>query len=427
MSLNLIDAAKGLFTSEVVSKASSYLGESDSGISKALSGIVPTIFAGLANKVSTTDAANSIAQMAQDEHHSGIQENIGTMFSNESGGLMNKASGFISNLFGSKTNAVTDLISNFSGLKTSSISSLFAIASPLIMSFLGKHAAANNLNAGGISSLLNSQKHNIAAAMPADLSLQSVFDYHNSATSEHTVQTAATIAYDEAASVGSGIKWLLPVLILALLAAAALYFFKDSFNKTTPEITVADTTAAVNGDSLNATTAAALGTVDSLGNFIYNLGNMVSIELPNNAGKLDVGENSTEAKLVKFLQNPNAAIDTAKGNWFEFTNVRFKTGSAVITDESMAQLTNMVMIAKAFPSAKFKIGGYTDNTGNEASNVTLSKSRAAVVANKLISLGSTKESIVGSDGYGSQFPIGDNATAEGRAQNRRVSVNVKAK
>ncbi len=40
MSFNLVDAAKGLFTNEMIGKASSYLGESESGISKALSGII---------------------------------------------------------------------------------------------------------------------------------------------------------------------------------------------------------------------------------------------------------------------------------------------------------------------------------------------------------------------------------------------------
>jgi K(+)-stimulated pyrophosphate-energized sodium pump len=93
----------------------------------------------------------------------------------------------------------------------------------------------------------------------------------------------------------------------------------------------------------------------------------------------------------------------------------------------MTQLKNMVAIAKAFPTAQFKVGGYTDNTGDEAKNVSLSKKRAAVVAAKIISMGSSAKGIISSDGYGSQFPIGDNATAEGKAQNRRVSVNVKAK
>jgi len=171
-----------------------------------------------------------------------------------------------------------------------------------------------------------------------------------------------------------------------------------------------------------------LGTIDTVtGNFVYNLGKMITIDLPNNGGKLEVGENSTEAKLVAFLNDANKTIDTVKGNWFEFTNVRFKTGGSEITDESLTQLKNMVAIANAYPDAQFKIGGYTDNTGNAASNVALSQKRADAVLNMLKKSGVAEKSLSGAKGYGQEYPIGDNATAEGRAMNRRVAVNVKAK
>ena len=52
---------------------------------------------------------------------------------------------------------------------------------------------------------------------------------------------------------------------------------------------------------------------------------------------LQVGEYNTEARLVKFLNDNNALVDTAKGNWFEFTNVKFKTCGAQIADSSLEQ------------------------------------------------------------------------------------------
>ena len=63
MSFNLIDAAKGLFTNELVSKASSYLGESETGVSKAMSGILPTVFSGLLNTSTTHEGAGALSQM----------------------------------------------------------------------------------------------------------------------------------------------------------------------------------------------------------------------------------------------------------------------------------------------------------------------------------------------------------------------------
>lgn len=65
------------------------------------------------------------------------------------------------------------------------------------------------------------------------------------------------------------------------------------------------------------------GKVDTRGNYMYDLGKMIAIDLPNGLGIITVGENSTENRVYKFLSDHAATIDTVKGNWFEFTNVRF--------------------------------------------------------------------------------------------------------
>jgi outer membrane protein OmpA-like peptidoglycan-associated protein len=226
---------------------------------------------------------------------------------------------------------------------------------------------------------------------------------------------------------GSGIKWLLLVLLLVLTAAAAFYLFGVSSNKSAEEhvAVVKETSKKVEVPEVAAT--AASGTVDTSGNYIYDLGKIISIELPNGAGTLKVGENSTESRLYKFLSDASATIDTVKGNWFEFTNVRFVTGSAKVDSASSIQLINIVALSKGFPAASFKLGGYTDNTGDSVANVVLSQKRSEAVLAALKKLGISSKALTGAKGYGPQFPIGDNATALGRAMNRRVAINVKSK
>lgn len=189
----------------------------------------------------------------------------------------------------------------------------------------------------------------------------------------------------------------------------------------------AGTAAEATHETHAETATAVLGKVDATGDFIYEMGKMVTINLPNNAGKLDVGENSTENKLFKFLSDKSAAIDTAKGNWYELTNVKFKTGGAVIDSSSLIQIRNIAAICKAFPAAQFKVGGYTDNSGDTSKNVALSQKRADAVLAEFKKQGVSAAAFTGAKGYGPEHPIGDNATAEGRAMNRRVAVNVKAK
>ena len=233
-----------------------------------------------------------------------------------------------------------------------------------------------------------------------------------------------TVETDE--KMGNGLKWLLLVLLLVLIAAVAFYFMGTTVHESPkePSTEVEETSAKV---ETPAPVASASGTVDTSGNYIYDLGKIITIELPNGAGVLKVGENSTESRLYKFLSNPAATIDTVKGNWFEFTNVRFVTRGIKIDSASAVQLTNIVLLSKGFPAASYKLGGYTDNAGDSVANVVLSQKRAEAVLAALKKMSISSKALTGAKGYGPQFPIGDNGTDLGKAMNRRVAINVKSK
>ena len=85
---------------------------------------------------------------------------------------------------------------------------------------------------------------------------------------------------------------------------------------------------------------------------------------------------------------------------------------------------------KAYPTVKIKLGGYTDNTGDSMANVKLSDARAKTVYTQMMNKGVAKTSFIDEkpfEGYGPQHPVGDNNTPEGKAQNRRISISVRAK
>ncbi|MGG9960238.1 DUF937 domain-containing protein [Ferruginibacter sp. SUN106] len=430
MSFNLIDAAKALFTDELVSKASAYLGESETGVSKAISGILPTVISGLADKAATHGGAASVANLVSEQHNSGVLDNLAGFFGNNSGSLLNKGAGLLSNLFGHKVDGITSLISDFSGIRNSSATSLLSMAVPAVLGLLGKHS-----NNTGIASLLSSQKDNIAAAIPSGLSLSSVLGNAGGKVSDigASVKSSATnYANETVKESGSVLRILLPLLLLVLAALLAWYLFGKGCNNSTDKVTdgtdtTANKTEQTTGDIKN-TVVATPGKLDILtGDWIYDAGEMATIDLPNNGGALTVGKNSTEYRLINFLNDKDKAVDTVKGDWFELTNVHFKKGGTELTDESMAQLKNIVTIAKAYTAARFKFGGYTDNSGTDAVNIPLSQKRAEAVAGMVTKLGAPKQNIVGAEGYGSQWPLQPNDTKEGQAQNRRVAIRVKAK
>ena len=69
------------------------------------------------------------------------------------------------------------------------------------------------------------------------------------------------------------------------------------------------------------------------------------------------------------------------------------------------------------------ISGHTDDVGDEAKNLDLSKRRAASVRNYLINKGIDEKRLT-SEGYGESKPIADNKTSKGRALNRRVEFEI---
>jgi outer membrane protein OmpA-like peptidoglycan-associated protein len=96
--------------------------------------------------------------------------------------------------------------------------------------------------------------------------------------------------------------------------------------------------------------------------------------------------------------------------------VLFATNSAELTAEGQALLDRL---APCWRGGRFEVGGYTDSSGTDAINEPLSEARARAVIDHLAS-GGIDRSALTARGYGSSKPVADNATAEGRALNRRV-------
>jgi OOP family OmpA-OmpF porin len=153
----------------------------------------------------------------------------------------------------------------------------------------------------------------------------------------------------------------------------------------------------------------------------------VVLKLKNGVRQV-IGANSTESKLYQFLIDPSREVDltnTTK-DWIGFDRIYFDSNKATLTNESLWQLSNIASILKRFPAAKIKIGGYTDSSGKPLTNLLLSKQRAEAAKEALVSLGVPADRLAAA-GYGVLDNIASNDTEEGRALNRRVSLQVTQK
>ncbi len=109
-----------------------------------------------------------------------------------------------------------------------------------------------------------------------------------------------------------------------------------------------------------------------------------------------------------------------------FNNLLFATNSATIDATSLDDLDELVKIMNSDKNLRLSIEGHTDNRGDSASNLKLSRLRAEAVKKHLVNRGINADRIR-ADGYGETRPVTTNDTAQGRIKNSRVELTLSYK
>lgn len=106
------------------------------------------------------------------------------------------------------------------------------------------------------------------------------------------------------------------------------------------------------------------------------------------------------------------------------SDLEFATGSAELGPGPFASLTALATYLDATPALRVALVGHTDTVGGLQPNITISRSRARSVRQRLIAEFGISEERLDAEGMGYLSPIASNLTPEGRDQNRRVEVVV---
>lgn len=391
----ILDSVMGMLGPQIAGPVASQLGESTDAVQRGLQAGSAAMLAGLVAKVGQPGFLNQIFGMITNPANtssalSSLTSNIGSLASGGAGSpLAGLGSQFLSSIFGSNMASVTDTIGRSTGLSSSKVGTLLSMAAPLVLGALGQHVRQTGMSAADLGNTLKAEAPSIQRFLPAGLG--SLFGGVSSAVAGAPAKVAA-----------AGNKWLWPLVALAVLVLGLIWFF----TRAKEPVSNAVQTAA------NAGASAA----SALGDFFKS-------KLPNGV-ELNIPQYGVENKLIAFLNDSSKPVDTT--TWFNFDRLLFDTGQATLQPSSQEQLNNVAAILKAYPNVHLKIGGYTDNTGDPAANVALSEARAKNVMDALVAAG-IDPSRLESKGYGDQYPVGDNNTEEGRAQNRRIAMLVTQK
>lgn len=130
---------------------------------------------------------------------------------------------------------------------------------------------------------------------------------------------------------------------------------------------------------------------------------------------------SERARLLEQALREMAAKPTDRGMVMVLQDVLFDVGRAELREGGRARLEKLAQVMSQFPERKIIVEGYTDSTGSDASNQSLSERRADSVKQALVGMGIPAERIE-TKGFGEARPVANNKTPAGRQQNRRVEL-----
>lgn len=141
------------------------------------------------------------------------------------------------------------------------------------------------------------------------------------------------------------------------------------------------------------------------------------------AAQAEREQQQLRAQLLAQLNSVLQTVDTPRGLMVTMADVLFASGKHDLSQDANLKLAKLTGVILAHPGLKLRIEGYTDSTGGEAFNLTLSGQRADAVRAFLVQQGLHPEDVT-SAGMGQASPVGSNDTVAGRQQNRRVEIIV---
>ena len=350
MATNLVELLSGAISPDMVQGLSKFVGEKESAVQNGLGALVPVLLGGMASKASTPSGASSLFSMLTGPNvDTGLAGNLGSLLaSGQTSSILPQGSSLLSGLFGSeKASGLGSALAGVTGMNTASAGNLIALVLPFLFSILKKFIGERSLNPGGLASLLLGQREFLSGKLEPRLT--TALGLGSPATLLSGLGNAAAPAVSAAGSTAAAAAetaggqrwglWIGGAVILALLAWMLSRCNTEQRVATAPAPTVAS------------------------------------------------APTTTEAP-------PMAATTTAPTSSAQFpAKIYFETGKADISPDGSATITAVAGALAANPATKVDITGYTDKTGDTATNEALAKSRALAVKSALVAAGVAQERV----------------------------------
>ena len=378
MSFNLVELVTSQFGGPALGQLGALLGEDNSKTESALSAAVPGLLNGITGSAQA-DGGASLFNAINDQDDSFLDNIGGLLTGSDSGNFMQQGSGILGSLLGNGAmGGLASAISAFTGVGGKSSSGLMGILTPIILGLIKRKLFGGggfNQNAGGLMSLLDSQKDHVQAAMPggfADQLKSSGFMDQMASVGGGVSSAAGTTvsnignaagnataqvgdaAGDAAAAGGGLLRKFLPV---AAVLAIGFFGWKFLTGNKTPDVGDAATSAA--SDAATATTdaaTAAIPSVDVEGTDVgAAFGDIFSSASDTVSGITDV--DSAEAAIPAF-EDITGKVDGLSGLWDKVPEAGRGPLSGIVND-GIGSLTPAIEKVNEIPGVSGVLGPVT--------------------------------------------------------------------
>ncbi len=242
MAINLVSLVMQFLTPDMIGRIASALGLDRNNTQTAIGAAIPGLLAGLSGVAAQPGGAQKLAEAARQQ--TGTLGNFASMIGpGAKTSLIEKGSQMLSSLLGGRDQtALAGAIGKYAGLGQGASGSLLGMLAPVVMGTIAQQQGTGSLDAGGIASLLSSQKDSIAAALPSGfgnlLGGTGLLDSLGGAARTATVagSEAARAATTAARTIGdtgqraagaassAPLNWLYWLIPLLAIAAGLIYF-----------------------------------------------------------------------------------------------------------------------------------------------------------------------------------------------------------
>ncbi|GAB3559852.1 OmpA family protein [Spirosoma fluminis] len=405
-----LDHLRSVFTPSAVNELAQSLNETKANTQKAIDGLLPTVTAGVMNRVSDKDGARNLYHLLKNTPFA-TESNLGQLVdtNSERQKAAESGNGLLKKLYDQRVHQVAQETSKYSGIGLGSATTLTGLVASVLMGFLHKQVTSNDMTEAQLAAMLHGGAEATRSGIPAVFAVPLAWFIGT----PYPAATPVVPVREEAAPAGGLLWWQWLLIALGLLLLILLLLRSCNSDNTTAEqatgsgmAAATDTVASdMDGNGSDSLTAAAPKV-------------RVAVDAPGGR-KLILTDRAFTYQLARYLASEGSRPDKS----FLFDELRFETNTARLTPDAQAEVNDLAQIMKTYPKLHIRIVGYTDSVGPESINKPLSAARANFVKAALVKNGISADRITTSK-EGEDEPIATNQTAKGRQRNRRVEIVV---